>query len=210
MATDSIMRSTLGRLPAYLKYLQGLDPQKNEYVSATSIARALGLGDVQVRKDLNAVSGAGRPKVGYVTRDLIGHLKDILGIDNATKAVIVGAGKLGQALLDYASFSGFGIDIVAAFDVVCDVPIKTDAGKFIYPAENLEEFCKKEHVQIGIITVPACSAHSVCERLLQCGIKAIWNFAPCALTLPDDVILQQENLALSLATLRLQAKAKNI
>ncbi len=207
MAAYSIMRSTLGRLPAYLKYLQGLDLAKNKYISATEIAKALGLGDVQVRKDLNAVSGAGRPKVGYATKDLIKILEEVLGINNTTKAVIVGAGKIGRALLGYANFEGFGVDIVAAFDISTMSPEKTSTGKFIYPSEMLEEFCQKENIQIGIITVPVCSAHSACERLVKSGIKAIWNFAPCSLNVPDDVIIQNENLALSLATLRLQAKS---
>ena len=201
------MRSTLGRLPAYLQYLQSLDPEKSKFISATAIAKALGLGDVQVRKDLSAVSGAGRPKVGYVTSDLIQRLRETLGRDDQTKAVIVGAGKLGQALLDYTGFDDFGVDIAAAFDIVCHVPTKTESGKFIYPFEQLEEFCRDNGVHMGVITVPACAAHGVCDKMIRCGITAIWNFAPCSLTVPDGVLLQQENLALSLANLRLQAIA---
>ena len=97
-----VPKATLGRLPAYLGYLKQLE---SETVSATSISRALGFGEVQVRKDLGAVSGEGRPRVGYVTSELISSIEHCLGSGNIRKAVLVGAGKLGRALLDYSGFS---------------------------------------------------------------------------------------------------------
>ena len=113
LAMSMVPKATLGRLPAYLGYLKQLE---SETVSATSISRALGFGEVQVRKDLGAVSGEGRPRVGYVTSELISSIEHCLGSGNIKKAVLVGAGKLGRALLDYSGFSEYGIEIAAAFD----------------------------------------------------------------------------------------------
>lgn len=112
---NNIPKPTLGRLPAYLRYLKSLPPECKT-ISATAIARALGLGEVQVRKDLGSTSGEGRPRVGYITGELITSIETCLGQNAMCKAVIVGAGKLGSALLDYEGFSVYGIEIAAAFD----------------------------------------------------------------------------------------------
>ena len=112
----TIPKATLGRLPGYLQYLRGLAETKRKNISATAIAKGLALGDVQVRKDLAAVSGAGKPKIGYETDQLILDIERHLGHDNLTNAVLVGAGKLGRALLDYDGFESFGVKIVAGFD----------------------------------------------------------------------------------------------
>lgn len=201
---SAVMRSTLGRLPLYLRFLQSLDITENENISATVIAKYLGFGEVQVRKDLNAVSGAGRPKLGYRTDELIKRLTEVLGRNDVKNAVIIGAGKLGNALLEYNGFIEYGLLITAAFDIDESKAGITDSGKQILPLSRLEEFCRKENVKIGIITVPAKTAQQICDRLVACGIEAIWNFAPCALTVPEEILLQQENLALSLAHLKLQ------
>ena len=112
----SIPRATLGRLPRYLQYLKSFPAAENATISATAIARGLSLGDVQVRKDLAAVSGAGKPKIGYEREKLIEDLEHYLGYDRLTNAVLVGAGKLGRALLDYDGFEAFGVKIIAGFD----------------------------------------------------------------------------------------------
>ena len=203
MKQISVMRSTLGRLPIYLEFLQGLDISENENISATVIAKSLGLGEVQVRKDLNAVSGAGRPKLGYRTDELIKRIYEVLGRNDIKKAVIIGAGKLGNALLEYNGFRDYGLLITAAFDIDESKAGITEAGKEILPLTQLEEYVLREGVRIAVITVPASSAQSICDRLVGCGIEAIWNFAPCALCVPEGVLLQQENLALSLAHLKL-------
>ena len=128
-----------------------------------------------------------------------------LGYDNTTDAVLIGAGKLGQALMGYRGFDEYGLNILAAFDADPKMD-KTDEGKPVYNISKLASFCRSHKVLMGIITVPAECAQEVCDRLIQNGIKAIWNFAPCALTVPDGVILKQENLALSLAHLNSQIK----
>ncbi len=204
MKPTNVMRATLGRLPAYLQYLKELDPAIYGNISATIIAKDLGLGEVQVRKDLNAVSGAGRPKLGYKTAALIKRLEDVLGQNKISKAVIIGAGKLGNALLEYNGFANYGLEITAAFDIDESKIGKTEFGKPIYNLSNLENYCKEQEVKIAVITVPAKAAQDICDRLTGCGVTAIWNFAPCQLSVPEGIMLQQENLALSLAHLKLQ------
>ncbi len=208
MKHTNVMKATLGRLPAYLQYLKSLNPDENVNISATIIAKALGLGEVQVRKDLSAVSGAGRPKLGYKTKALIKRLEDVLGQNSICRAVIIGAGKLGNALLEYNGFANYGLEVDCAFDVDPEKIGKADSGKQIYHLSELEEYCRSKSIEIAIITVPAVAAQSICDRLTSCGISAIWNFAPCQLVVPDGILLQQENLALSLAHLKLQMNNK--
>lgn len=198
------MKSTLGRLPTYLDFLTGLDISEYENISATVIAKSLGLGEVQVRKDLNAVSGAGRPKLGYRTDELIKRLTEVLGRNSIKKAVLIGAGKLGNALLEYNGFAEYGLQISAAFDIDEGKSGVTESGKTVYPLGSLTEYCRKEQIKIGIVTVPASFAQEICDILVECGIEAIWNFAPCQISVPEGILLQQENLALSLAHLKLQ------
>ena len=191
MNTKEIKRATIGRLPQYLRYISSL-PQEITTVSATGIAKALDLGEVQVRKDLGAVCGAGRPRVGYDRAELTTCLEDCLG-GRPVAAVIVGAGKLGRALLDYAGFSEYGTNILAAFDL--NVPAEGDRSELkpVLPANN---------VSIGIVTVPKEAAQAVTDVLYRSGVRAFWCFAPCRLQLPPDAVIQYENLALSLAHLK--------
>ena len=202
MKTTDVSRAALGRIPVYLKFIESL-PQDVETVSATTIAKALGFGEVQVRKDLGAICGSGKPRIGYTVSDLKARLECLIDSRNG-KTVIVGAGKLGRALLDYGGFSDYGLDILAAFDT--DVSQNNASGKPILPIDGLHDFCKENNVSIGVITVPAKAAQEVCDKLCQSGIKAIMSFAPCKLTAPEGVAIQYENMALSLAHLKTQIK----
>ena len=196
----SIPKATLGRLPQYLQYLKSLPAVKGATISATAIAKGLSLGDVQVRKDLASVCGAGKPKIGYETDKLITDIESHLGYERLTNAVLVGAGKLGRALLDYDGFEDFGVKIVAGFD--CNETVLTKGTKDILPIRDIEVYCREHDVKLGIITVGQGSAQDVCDKLVESGIKAIWNFAPVTLKVPNEVLLKQENLALSLAYLK--------
>jgi len=200
----SIPKATLGRLPQYLEFLRNLPDGAWETISATTIAKNLSLGEVQVRKDLAIVSGAGKPKIGYITRDLIKDLENCLGTDDFTAAVLIGAGKLGSALYDYDGFEEYGVKIVAAFDCCDQVISSNTSSKEILPIEKLGSYCLENGVKLGIITVGRNSAQDVCDMMVEAGISAIWNFAPCNLKVPDRVLLRQENLALSLAHLNNQ------
>lgn len=200
MKTTDVTRAALGRIPVYLRFLESL-PQDTETVSATVIAKELGFGEVQVRKDLGAICGSGKPRIGYTVSDLKESLESLIDSRNG-KTVIVGAGKLGRALLDYGGFSDYGLDILAAFDT--DVSQNNASGKPILPIDGLHDFCKENDVSIGVIAVPAKAAQEVCDKLCQSGIKAIMSFAPCKLTAPEGVAIQYENMALSLAHLKTQ------
>lgn len=197
--TPNISKHTLQRLPMYLSYIQGLPEDAPKNISATTIAEALQLNDVQVRKDLASVSSSGKPKVGYNVKDLIAELEAFLGYNDIDNAVIVGAGSLGKALLNYSGFKAYGLNIIAAFDL-CEEPTEFQ-GKTVFPIVQLGSFCRKVNVHIGIITVPASSAQEICDLLVESGIRAIWNFAPVHLVVPDGILVQNENMASSLALL---------
>lgn len=197
----SIPKATLGRLPLYLQYLKSLPPVKGATISATAIAKDLSLGDVQVRKDLAAVSGAGKPKIGYERAKLISDIERHLGQEKLTNAVLVGAGKLGSALLDYDGFEKFGVRIIAGFDCDSRVLMAEKNTKAILPFEEIGRYCRENNVKLGIITVGQEAAQAVCDALVSSGIEAIWNFAPCSLKVPSGILLKQEDLALSLAYL---------
>ena len=207
MERKEISKAVLKRLPGYISYLRSIPEGECIYISATALANALGMGEVQVRKDLAMVSDGGRPKVGYHRESLIEDIEQFLGYDNTTDAVLIGAGKLGQALLGYVGFEAYCLNILAAFDI----NPATDAveqGKPIYPMEQLQSFCKANKVLMGIITVPASYAQGVCEQLIECGIKAIWNFAPTHLEVPANILVQNENMATSLAVLSMHLQAQ--
>ena len=204
MERSSLTKATLGRLPQYLQFLNGLPPGQYDHISATTIAKMLSLGEVQVRKDLATVSGLGKPKVGYRTSELIKDLEDALGCKKLTPAILVGAGKLGRALLDYNGFEEYGVQITAAFDCNEQVLRMNKTSKEILPISSLKKYCTENGIRIGIITVGSGSAQDVCDQMLEAGITAIWNFAPCQLKVPDNVLVKQENLALSLAHLNSQ------
>jgi len=201
MNGNSIPKATLGRLPQYLAYLRSL-PEMRSTISATAIAKALSLGDVQVRKDLAAVCGAGKPKIGYETEKLISDIESRLGYKRLTNAVLVGAGKLGRALLDYDGFEDYGVRIVAGFD--CNETALKRGTKDILPIKEIGTYCREHDVKLGIITTGQGSAQDVCDMLAESGIAAIWNFAPVTIKVPSGVLLKQENLALSLAYLNNQ------
>ena len=204
MEPNTVSKKLLKRLPVYLNHLKSL-PEHSENVSATAIAKALGLGDVQVRKDLAKVSHAGRRRTGRSREQLIQDIEEYLDFATETGTIIVGAGKLGRALLDYGGFEESGLNVMAGFDAQPAVD-QSETGKPIYPMSRLEPFCRHYDVHIGVITVPAESAQKVCDTLVACGVRAIWNFAPVHLKVPEYVVVQSENLALSLTALRLQMK----
>ena len=203
MAKTELSRATLGRIPAYLRYLETL-PKATETISATAIAAGLGLGEVQVRKDLSMLCGTGKPKIGYrrdeLTKSLAGYLENKNG-----NAILIGAGQLGRALLDYSGFAAYGISILAAFDKKATQAEATANGKPVLPIEQLAAFCEGKDIRLGIIAVPAQAAQEVCNLLYENGIRAMWCFAPCRLNTPSDAIIRYENLALSLAHLKMQS-----
>lgn len=196
-----ISRATLKRLPTYLAYLKAMPDSSGVNISATALAAGLHMGEVQVRKDLALVSSGGRPKIGYNRAALIADIEQFLGYGNTNDAVLIGAGKLGRALLGYSGFAEYGLNIVAAFDENDAIIGTSKSGKPIMHLSRLGEVCRRDQIKIGIISVPAEQAQSVCDLLISNGILAIWNFAPKHLNVPDHILVQNENMAASLALL---------
>ena len=201
MAQKEISKSVLRRLPGYLAYLKAMPEDSAPNISATALANALDMGEVQVRKDLAMVSNGGRPKVGYNRLSLIDDIEQFLGYDNTNEAVLVGAGRLGRALMGYSGFADYGLKIIAGFDTNDALVGFTKTGKPVRPISELESVCREKKILMGIITVPAESAQEVCDMMIGYGIKAIWSFAPVHLDVPDHVLVQYENMATSLAVL---------
>lgn len=201
MNNQKIPESVLARLPVYLHYLKSFDIKKGDTISSAAIAKSLKLGEVQVRKDLAMVSGAGKPKIGYFATELISHLEEALGSKKCTNAVIVGAGKLGKALLCYEGFSEFGVHILAAFDLNPEKGEGLPSGKIVLPISMLKSFCSENDVKIGVITVPEGQAQRVCDELVDSKVSAIWNFAPARLEVPSEIKIKNENMAASVAVL---------
>ncbi|MGB7605410.1 MAG: redox-sensing transcriptional repressor Rex [Lutisporaceae bacterium] len=198
---QSVSKQTLQRLPLYLNYLKTRSKEGISNISAPIIADSLNLNEVQVRKDLALVSSGGRPKTGYRIDKLIADIKSFLGYDNVNEAILVGAGQLGKALLSYKGFDEYGLNIVAALDIDEELIGSMVNGKQILSMEKMNDLCKRLNVHMGIITVPAENAQLVCNMLIESGILAIWNFSPVHLNVPEHILVQNENIATSLAVL---------
>ncbi len=196
--------ASLQRLPLYYRLGQHLLTAGVPNVSSSVLGRDLGLDPTQVRKDLEAIGLTGKPKVGFGVADLLRGIETFLGWDRPKEAVIAGAGSLGSALLRYERFREYGITIVAAFDTdpqKIGVPI---GGKEVFLLDSLPGRALRMGVQLGIITTPPQAAQRVADLMVEGGIRAIWNFAPVHLRVPEHVVLQNEDLCHSLASLSLK------
>ncbi len=199
---SDISKATLARMPLYLHFLQEEDSKGAQYISSTVIAQNISVSSVLVRKDLALVSSEpGRPRLGFSISRLIVDIEKFLGYDNLSNAIIVGAGGLGRAFLCYEGFKSNGLNIVAAFDVSEKLIGTQVAGKEILPLSALKDFVAEHKIKIGVITVPKVAAQDVLNRMVEAGIRAIWNFAPAPLRVPKEIILKTEDLAASLAML---------
>jgi len=205
MSANSPMSILLyNRLLSYLRFMKQLPEGSPDNISSTVISAALGVHDVQVRKDLAVVSDRGKPKIGYITKSLIADMEHFLGHDNYTDAVLVGTGNLGKAFLSYENFKRYGLKIVAAFDSAPQL-VGTGIDEVqILEAEKIANICERLNIRIGIITVPAFCAQKVCDQLVAGGVRAIWNFAPITLNVPPHIIVKNEDMAASLAVLTRQ------
>ena len=198
----ALSTQALQRMPYYLQYLKQLQSSGVAVIAAPAIAEAMGLHEVQVRKDFAAVSTTrGKPKAGFVVAELVENMETLLGYHNVNDAVLVGAGSLGRALLSYQEFDTCGMHIVAAFDRDEGIIGSQINGKKVLAIDALPELCRRLGVHIGIITVPANQAQAVCDLLVSGGILAIWNFAPTHLLAPREILIRNENMASSLAVL---------
>lgn len=197
-----ISKQALQRMPYYLQYLEKAKKEGVEVVAAPAIAAALRLNEVQVRKDLAAVSATkGKPRSGFTVDGLIRDMRNFLGYNNVEEAVLVGVGSLGRALLSYHGFDDCAMHIAAAFDADEGIIGQEIGGKKVLPASQLGEVVERLKIHIGIIAVPANQAQSVLNAMLEHGVLAVWNFAPVHLVAPSSILIQNENMAASLALL---------
>jgi redox-sensing transcriptional repressor len=192
---------TLKRLPSYLYLLKSFKQQGKDVVSCTHIAADLKLDPTQVRKDLEWTGIIGKPKVGYVTDLLIDAIEEFLGWKNTTDAFLVGAGNLGAAILGYEQFKNHGLNIIAPFDNDSEKIGTIIHGKEVMNIEKMPELIRRMHIHIGIIAVPAIAAQQSADILIAAGILAIWNFAPVLLKCPENIIVENVHLSMSLAVL---------
>ena len=192
---------TLRRLPLYYHYLKGLLKKGREAVSCTHIGTDLNLDPPQIRKDLAFTGIRGIPKVGYKVSALVEFIERFFGWNKVDEAFLVGTGNLGKALIGYEGFSRYGFKIVAAFDANSEQVGKDIKGVKILDVEKLADLSERMNIKLGVIAVPENAAQGVADELVKGGVKGIWNFAPAALQVPDDVIVQNENIASGLAVL---------
>lgn len=196
-----VSEPTLKRLPLYHRFLKEWAAAGHATVSCTDIGQDLALDPTQVRKDLESVGAAGRPRIGYVLADLTAELEKFLGWTNVHDAFLVGAGSMGSALLGYRKFEECGLKIVTAFDQNPLIVGGKIHGKHVLPLAKLPALAQRMHILIGILTVPAPAAQAVADLMVEGGIRAIWNFAPIRLHTPPHVIVHNEDLYCSLAAL---------
>lgn len=197
-----VMKSTLSRLPLYYSFIGRLQATGVENVSSALLAQHLNLNPVLVRKDLAQVSSvAGHPRTGFEVNQLLEDISNYMGYNKLDEAILVGVGSMGRIILTNSKFEKFGLNIVVGFDkdpYLCGIQLE---GKHVLPMEKMESLVQRMGIRIGIITVPDDQAQEVCDQMVRCGIKAIWNFAFVPLKVPEDVLVKNENLPSSLAVL---------
>lgn len=191
----------LRRLPSYLQLLRAMQAEGREYVSGTVLSSVHSLEPVIVRKDLAFTGVVGKPKLGFRINELIEAIERFLGWDSPSEAILVGCGSLGTALLGYSRFNALRLQIVAAFDRDPKKVGATVHNCTIHSMDSLAEFAGQKHIALGLLTTPASSAQEVANRMVNCGIRGIWNFAPVKLKVPSHVIVQKEDIAEGLAVL---------
>ncbi|SHE80368.1 redox-sensing transcriptional repressor [Mariniphaga anaerophila] len=186
---------TLKRLPGYLYFLEQVKEDGTINISAPTIGKELGLDPTQVVKDLAFTGVRGKPRVGYNTYELIHALEDFLGFNKVNEAFLVGAGNLGAALMAYQEHQSLGLKILAAFDVDERKIGKTIGGIYVLEYNKLFSLSDRLNVKIGIITTPNHVAQEVAEDMVNCGIKAIWNFTSAKLGLSEKIIVQNTSMS---------------
>ena len=186
---------TLKRLPGYLYFLERAREEGIINISAPAIAKSLKCDSTQVVKDLAYTGIKGKPGVGYNTYELIHALEIFLGFNRINEAFLVGTGNLGSALMAFQEHQSLGLKIIAGFDVDEEKIGKAIGGIHVLDYNKMFSLAERLNVKIGIITTPDHAAQDVAEDMVNCGIKAIWNFSPANLDLPEDIIVQNTSMS---------------
>ncbi len=199
---SNIPKATIERLPLYYRCLDKLATFEDvKVISSKDLGGRLGIPPTQVRKDLSYYGEFGRRGVGYDVHQLKKSVGEILGVDQNWPAVIIGAGNLGRALVNYGGFMKMGLEITHVLDNDLN-KIGNRVGNIIVKSmKNLDEVVQENNIKVGIITVPADVAQNVASQLVEAGVKSLWNFAPARLYVPEDVVVRNEDLAVGIVSL---------
>ncbi len=192
---------SIQRMPQYLHVAKKLLDDGKSVVSTTFLAKELGVEPIVARKDLEMTNLVGQSGIGYKLKDLITAVENFLGWNNATDAFLVGVGAMGSALLKYNGFDDHGINILAGFDVAHNLLGLDINGRKVFHIDSMPNLALRMKINIGILCVPEENAQEVTDMMVSGGIRAIWNFTPKKLSVPDDVVVQRELLASGLAVL---------
>lgn len=201
MCEKEISQAVIGRLPRYFRYLGELKEQNVERISSQELSELMKVTASQIRQDFNNFGGFGQQGYGYNVNYLYQEIGKILGLGKKHHLVIIGAGNLGQALANYMNFEKRGFLVCGIFDINQELIGKTLRGIAIRPIEELEQFIRANDIDIAVLTIPKSGAVLMAEKLVQCGIKAILNFAHVDLNVPEGV--QVENVHLSDSLMKL-------
>ncbi len=199
---------TVKRLPAYLQILRAEHALNHEWTSTTTLADALRLKAIQVRKDMGSAECIGKPKKGFNTEESIEKIENLLGLKNDCEAVLIGVGSLGSALLKYGGFKLYDMKITAAFDTSPFLIGTKVGGVMVHDTEKLEKFIRRTAIRFAILAVPKEAAQATADRLIEAGIHGIWNFSPTYLKTPESVTVRREDLALNLVQLKAEVMFK--
>lgn len=198
---DKVPEPTLRRLPWYLSNIKLMKEKGEQYVSSTQISKEINIDASQIAKDLSYVNISGRTRVGYNIDALIEVLESFLGFTNMHKAFLFGVGSLGAALLRDSGLHHFGLEIVAAFDVDPELVGKDLNGIPIFHSDDFEAKMKEYDVNIGVLTVPINIAQEITDKMVDGGIKAVWNFTPFRIRVPENIVVQNTSLYAHLAVM---------
>ena len=204
-----IADSTVRRLSLYLRFLEEFEGQGVETVSSEALAGRGGTTSAQVRKDLSFFGSFGKRGLGYSVPELVQSLRQILGLTRHYRVALIGAGKIGSALVQNRGFRQRGFDIVALFDRDPEKIGRRLDGLVIEDVAHLEAALARTPVEIAVLVTPADSAQPVADRLVKLEVKAILNFAPVQLAVPEDVTVKTVNLALELEALAYHLAHRN-
>lgn len=198
---DKVPEPTLRRLPWYLSNIKLMKEKGEQYVSSTQISKEINIDASQIAKDLSYVNISGRTRVGYNIDALIEVLESFLGFTNMHKAFLFGVGSLGAALLRDSGLHHFGLEIVAAFDVNPELVGKDLNGIPIFHSDDFEAKMKEYDVNIGVLTVPINIAQEITDKMVDGGIKVVWNFTPFRIRVPENIVVQNTSLYAHLAVM---------
>jgi redox-sensing transcriptional repressor len=196
-----VAESTIRRLSLYLRFLEEFEGQGIGTVSSGALASRGGTTSAQVRKDLSFFGSFGKRGLGYPVPELADRLRQILGLKRRYRVALIGAGKIGSALVQYRGFKQRGFDIVAIFDRDPGKVGRQWNGLTVLDIESLEKEVSRQPIDMAVLVTPADATQAVADRIVALGVKAILNFAPVQLNVPDDVVVKTVNLALELETL---------